>query len=298
MSLKTRLRQVGPLSTAMNSNPENSQSADDARHALSHEEPSTSAPAANAAGIVWPRELSIGSLEDQLEIVKRTAANGFQVVDAKLDQLRIVAATPDKNAQPELPVDSARSMLQSLLQTHRPRLVICASALRVQQEVPHEEVDRGCDLDWARRNAVYAAQSLQVADGSMINWPLAAELSEILHARKRIVAPWSCKDAPWSEGDSRRIVADDVPAIVQAECEQRAIPCLAIGVVRWLPGEAPSRELVDYQASASRAKKLGRMLRWAVKNRAAIKETAQAAEADLLAADQLATEVCELIKNA
>ncbi len=260
-------------------------------------------PVDYAAGFVWPQDLGIGSLEDQLNSVQRIQAHRFDAFEAELGPFRVVAVTPSSRAATtsNLSTDDAiAGMAESLVATHRPDLVICATALHVDQAA--EDSSQDVLPDWQQRNAISVAGVLRRADGSTFDWPHTDAMRDLLRRRKLPIVTWHQADAqgstaPWTAAEKTRVIADESASIVQAACAKREIACMCLGIVRWLPGEGPSRELTDYRASDSPARKLGRILRWAVKNRAAIKETARAAEQDLVTADKLATEVCALAQD-
>ncbi len=266
---------------------------------LSRESSAGDPPARYELGVVWPNVLGIGSLEDQFDSVRRIEASGFDAYELQMGEAQAIAVTLQKSSTVgEQTANASRSMALSLATAHRPQLLIFATTLRLERRDTngdHGETDAQPPA-WMQRNALCLAETYHDAEGAAQVWPLTDHLRASAPAARVQPHAWHHPDSPWPADACFRIVANESPMTVREECAARGIRCLALGVIRWLPGEQPSLELADFRATNSKAKKLGRMLRWLVKDRAAIRETAQAAQHDLVAADTLAEGICQLAK--
>ncbi|MDA7980545.1 MAG: hypothetical protein MPJ50_17445 [Pirellulales bacterium] len=254
-------------------------------------------PVLHDAGIVWPSELGVGSLADLMTAVRSKKANSFSTLQGMLGPQKLIAVTPahgleDSNSSA---AERARSVVRAVLSAHRPRLIVCCSTLRVQQSPNFREADVASecltDSSPEKKFAVTWGTSLTNADGQAIQFDRPEQSPDLRQADRFEQAEWYVTAAPWTTSAKTRLVSSPYPIIVRQECDVRGIPLVAMGVVRWSAGQRPSAELTDYRASKSGVRKLGRMLRWAVKNRDAMRETAKAAEDDLIAADKLAAAI-------
>lgn len=258
---------------------------------LARTNPSFDSPAAYHAGLVWPYRPAVGSWEDLLDDRRKTKAHGFVAIEGLLNGLRIAAVTPQA---PDVADDEVQQMVRSLLTAHRPQFTVCVTPLRVQAGTKNDSP--GQEPAWARQFSLCVAQSLEDEAGRTHACPLSEKLREACRAEDLGLLPWRHHATPAAAAP--RLIAGSLPLIVRKVCNERGVPCVALGVVRYEAGEEPSRELIDYQHSASTARKFGRMLRWVVKNRSAIRETAQAAQDNLRAGDLLAKAAARLIRSA